>query len=323
MKIKVTRLLAASALLALSATAGAQTKLKWGHVYEPSEPFHRWAVWAADEIKRRTNGRYEIEVYPSSQLGRDNDLVQGLTIGSVDMTISASSFFAKTFPRVGVTYYPYTFRDANHLLAYAKSDIFRELVDGIAAKSGHRIISMSYYGVRHTTSNKPFSHCTELKGMKIRVPDVPIYQAMPKSCGANPAPIAFAEVYLALQNGTVDGEENPLTTIEAKKFYEVQKAIMLTGHIVDHVNTVLSDRLWKKLSEADRKIFIEVAREGSANASEEILKKEKELLDDFKRRGMKVIEVDKTEFRDAVLKNAPLEQYGYLKSDWERIQAVK
>ena len=83
-----------------------------------------------------------------------------------------------------------------------------------------------------------------MQGLKIRVPDVPAYLAMPRACGANTAPIAFAEVYLALQNGTVEAQENPLTTIEAKKFYEVQKNIVLTGHIVDHLNTVVSKSLW-------------------------------------------------------------------------------
>ena len=101
-----------------------------------------------------------------------------------------------------------------------------------------------------------------MQGLKMRVPDVPAYLAMPRACGANTAPIAFAEVYLALQNGTVEAQENPLTTIEAKKFYEVQKYIVLTGHIVDHLNTVISKSLWNKLSEEDQKIFTEVALGG-------------------------------------------------------------
>ena len=103
-----------------------------------------------------------------------------------------------------------------------------------------------------------------MKGLKMRVPDVPAYLAMPRACGANTAPIAFAEVYLALQNGTVEAQENPLTTIEAKKFYEVQKHIVLTGHIVDHLNTVIAGGLWAKLSDEDRKIFTDVAQEAAA-----------------------------------------------------------
>ena len=100
-----------------------------------------------------------------------------------------------------------------------------------------------------------------MKGLKIRVPDVPAYMATPKACGANPTPIAFAEVYLALQNGTVEAQENPLTTIEAKKFYEVQKHIMLTGHIVDGLTTQVAPHVWNKLTDAEKKIFTDVMRE--------------------------------------------------------------
>ena len=318
--------LAGAATLVLGLAAGpaaAQTNLKWAHVYETSEPFHTQSVWAAEEIGKRTDGRYHIDVYPASQLGKETDLNQGLTLGSVDMIISGSSFAARSFPPIGVTYYPYTFRDADHLLAYTKSDIFKELAQGYQDKTGHHIVAVTYYGTRQTTSNRPIHSCAELQGLKMRVPDVPAYLAMPRACGANTAPIAFAEVYLALQNGTVEAQENPLTTIEAKKFYEVQKYIVLTGHIVDHLNTVISKSLWAKLSDEDRQIFTEVALEAAARASKQIQAREVELVQFFKDKGIEVIEVDQNEFKDTVMKSVPFEQYGYRKEDWDRIQAVK
>ena len=223
----------AAAVLVAAGPAAAQQKLKWAHVYETSEPFHTWSVWAAGEIEKRTSGRYHIDVFPASSLGKESDINQGLTLGTVDMIISGLSFAARTQPTIGVGYYPYTFRDGAHLVAWAKSDAFKGLADQYRQKTGIQITAMTYYGTRHTTSNKPFNDCAGMKGLKMRVPDVPAYLALPKACGANPTPIAFAEVYLALQNGTVDAQENPLTTIEAKKFFEVQKAIILTGHIVD------------------------------------------------------------------------------------------
>ena len=157
----------------------------------------------------------------------------------------------------------------------------------------------------------------------MRVPDVPAYLAMPRACGANTAPIAFAEVYLALQNGTVEAQENPLTTIEAKKFYEVQKNIVLTGHIVDHLNTVIAGALWKKLSEADQKIFTDVAQEAAVKATAEIRAREKELVEEFRKKGLTVTEVDRNDFRDTVLKNVTFESFGYRKADWDRIQALQ
>jgi tripartite ATP-independent transporter DctP family solute receptor len=315
--------LIAAVALALAGSVAAQTKLKWAHVYETSEPFHKWSVWAADEIKKRTGGRYQIDVYPASQLGKENDINQGLTLGTVDIIISGSSFAAKTYPRIGVTYYPYTFRSADHLLAYTKSDIYKELTRGYEEKSGNQIVATTYYGTRHTTSNRAFSHCAEMKGLKMRVPDVPAYLAMPRACGANTSPIAFAEVYLALQNGTVEAQENPLTTIEAKKFFEVQKNIVLTGHIVDHLNTVVAGSLWKKLSDADKKTFSDVMQEAAAKATADIVAREKELVSVFKQKGLNVTEVNTAEFRDAVLKSVPFEQYGYQKADWDRIEAIK
>jgi tripartite ATP-independent transporter DctP family solute receptor len=315
--------LAVAGLAATGIPALAQTKLKWAHVYETSEPFHTQSVWAAQEIAKRTNNRYQIEVYPASQLGKETDINQGLSLGTVDMIISGSSFAARSFPPIGVTYYPYAFRDAAHLLAYTKSDIFKELAKGYEDKTGHHIVAVTYYGARHTSSNKPIKTCADMKGLKIRVPDVPAYLAMPRACGANTSPIAFAEVYLALQNGTVEAQENPLTTIEAKKFYEVQKHIALTGHIVDHLNTVISANLWKKLSDEDKTIFSEVAQEAATRATNEIQTKEKELVDFFRQKGLTVSEVDKEDFKNTVLKNVTFESFGYRKSDWDKIQAIK
>lgn len=317
-------MLAAGIALAVSASdAPAQTKLKWAHVYETSEPFHTESVWAAGEIARRTDGRYQIDVYPASQLGKETDINQGLTLGTVDMIISGSSFASRSFPPIGVTYYPYVFRDPDHLLAYTRSDVFKDLSKGYEDKTGHHIAAVTYYGTRHTTSNRPIQSCADMKGLKIRVPDVPAYLAMPQACGANTAPIAFAEVYLALQNGTVEAQENPLTTIEAKKFYEVQKYIVLTGHIVDHLNTVISKGLWNKLSEEDRAVFTEVAQQAAERATKIIQQREAELIETFRQKGLTVTEVDKADFLAAVQKNVTFEQFGYRQADWEKIQAVQ
>ena len=315
-------LLAAVALAAMG-PAMAQTKLKWAHVYETSEPYHTSSVWAAQEIKKRTDGRYDIEVFPASSLGKESDINQGLQIGTVDMIISGASFAARSFPRIGVGYYPYTFRDAEHLLAYAKSDVFKEMAEGYKAKTGVQMTAVTYYGARHATSNKLFKNCDEMKGIKIRVPDVPAYMALPRACGANPTPIAFAEVYLALQNGTVDAQENPLPTIEAKKFYEVQKNIILTGHIVDSLVTQIAPHVWSKLSDADKKIFTEVTQEAALRATNDIRKREAELVDEFKKKGINVVSVNRDEFRDRVVKAVDMSTMGYDKKDWDRIQAIK
>ncbi|MBW8299762.1 MAG: sialic acid TRAP transporter substrate-binding protein SiaP [Hydrogenophaga sp.] len=324
MTFRLTTVLGATALVLVSALAAkAETVLKWAHVYETSEPFHTESVWAAEEIAKRTEGRYKIDVFPASQLGKEADINQGLKLGTVDIIISGSSFAARDFKPIGVTYFPYIFRDPSHLLAYTKSDIFKRLSKGYEDATGNHITAVTYYGTRHTTSNKPIEKCSDMAGLKIRVPDVPAYLAMPRACGANTTPIAFAEVYLALQNGTVEAQENPLTTIEAKKFYEVQKNIVLTGHIVDHLNTVVSKTLWGNLSDADKAIFTEVMQEASARATKIIEERENKLVGTFKEKGINVVEVDKSDFEKTVLEKVTFEEFGYDKADWEAIRAVK
>jgi tripartite ATP-independent transporter DctP family solute receptor len=326
--MRLAKFVASAAAIAIASAiavspALAQQKLKWAHVYEVAEPYHTESVWAAAEIKKRTNGKFDIEVFPASSLGKETDINQGMTLGTVDMIISGPSFAARSYPRLGIAYYPFIFRDADHLLAYSKSPVFAEMVDEFRKKTGIQITAYTYYGARHTTANRPFTDCAGMKGLKIRVPDVPTYMATPKACGANPTPIAFAEVYLALQTGTVEAQENPLTTIEAKKFYEVQKAIMLTGHIVDGLTTQVAPHVWNKLTEAEKKIFVDVTREAAARATDKIKKREAELADEFKKKGLQVVQVNRKSFIDAVLKGTPVESLGFTKSDYDKIVAIK
>ena len=318
-----TALLVAGILPGGSGTAQAQTKIKWAHVYEINEPYHKQSVWAAEEIGKRTKGKFDVQVFPASSLGKETDINQGLSLGTVDMIISGPSFAARTYPRVGIAYYPFIFRDGDHLLKFSKSDLFKEMAEAYRKKTGIAMIAYTYYGARHTTSNRAFKDCAGMKGLKIRVPDVAAYMATPKACGANPTPIAFAEVYLALQNGTVEAQENPLPTIEAKKFYEVQKYIMLTGHIIDGLVTQVAPHIWNKLSDEEKKIFTEVTQEAAARASADITKREGELVEFFRKEGLTIVDVDRDSFKQAVLKNSPLESMGFTKADYDTIEAIK
>lgn len=327
-KLKLTlKLIAACALIAGAtgqfSTAAAQTKLKWAHVYETSEPYHKWSVWAADEFKKRTNGKFEIQVFPASSLGKESDINQGLQLGTVDIILTGASFASNSFPRLGVSYYPFTFRDANHVINYGKSDIFKELTDGYKKATGNTVTALTYYGARHATSNKLFKNCDEMKGLKMRVPDSPVYTALPRACGANPTPIAFAEVYLALQNGTVDAQENPLPTIEAKKFFEVQKNIILTGHIADALLTVISPSTMGKMNAAEQKLLSDITQEAAVNATNDIRKREGELVEEFKKKGINVVTVDRNDFQQRVLRTITFESMKMDKKDWDRIVAIK
>ena len=319
----ISRLLVGAAAIAIATGAMAQTKLKWAHVYETSEPYHTAAVWASGEIKKQTNGRYDIEVFPASTLGKETDINQGLTLGTVDIIYTGQLFAGRMYGPLAIGGAPYMFRDFEHWKRYSTSSLFEQLGEGYRDKSGGgKVAAITYYGERHVTSNKAINRPEDMKGLKIRVPDAPLYTMFPRAVGANPTPIAFAEVYLALQNGTVDAQENPLPTIDAKKFYEVQRYIVLTGHITDALLTIVAGGTWNKLSDADKKVFETVLKEAAAKATTEIIANEKALGAEFEKRGKTVVRVDRKPFRDATVKlhNGP--DATWPKDVYDKLQAL-
>jgi tripartite ATP-independent transporter DctP family solute receptor len=316
--------LVAMAALAFGGAAQAQTKLKWAHVYEVGESYHKQALWAADEIRKRTNGKVQIEVFPASTLGKETDINQGLTLGTVDIIYTGMAFAGRTHPPMSIASGPFIFRDFNHWQGFRNGPVFKELAQQYEAKSGgHHIAGYTYYGQRHLTANKMVQKPEDMKGMKLRVPDAPLFVMFPKAVGANPTPIAFAEVYLALQNGTVDAQENPLPTIDAKKFYEVQKYIILTGHITESLVTIVGSGTWGKLSADEKKAFDEVLWEASSRATQDIAAAETALVGDFERRGKTVVKVDRGPFIQAVQKAVTAPDAPWSKELYERVQAVK
>ena len=308
--------------LAIAGPAFAQTKLKWAHVYETSEPYHKWAVWAGDEFKKRTNGKYEIQVFPASSLGKESDINEGLGLGTVDIIYTGQLFAGRSYGPLAIGGAPFMFRDYGHWNAFRKSPLFVELAEGYKKKTGNEVIALTYYGERHVTSNKEINKPDDMKGLKIRVPDAPLYVMFPKAVGANATPIAFAEVYLALANGTVDAQENPLPTIQAKKFYEVQKHIVLTGHITDALLTIVGGPTWGKLNADERKTLTAVLKEAADKATADIVKSEKELVDWFKKQGKNVVAVDRKPFRDAVVKLHLSSDATWDKATYDKLQAL-
>jgi len=313
------------AVLAAFSTAGlAQQKLKFAHVYETSEPYHTYAVWAAGEITKRTNNRYTMDVFPASQLGNETQINQSLSLGTVDLIYTGQSFAARTLPALSIGGAPYMFRDFDHWKKYSESPVLAELYDAYFKKGGNKPIATFYYGVRHTTANKAIAKPEDMKGLKLRVPDAPLYVMYPKTFGANATPIAFAEVYLALQNKTVDAQENPLPTILAKKFYEVQTHINLTGHITEMLIAIVGGHVWSKLSDADKKTFEAVFKEASVKSNAAIVKAENELVNHFATKyGKTVVKSDRAAFQQVFLKfhNGPDATWD--KALYDKVQAIK
>jgi tripartite ATP-independent transporter DctP family solute receptor len=317
---------AAAAVLALGVPAGvqAQTKLKFAHVYEVAEPYHTEAVWAGQEIAKRTNNKYAIEVFPASALGNEQQINQALPLGTIDMIYTGTSFAGATYKPLAISGAPGMVRDYAHWKAYRESDLFKENVAGYDKATGHKIIAFTYYGARHVTANKAIMKPEDMAGLKLRVPQAPLYLMFAKGVGANASPIAFAEVYLALQQKTVDAQENPLPTIQAKKFYEVQTHINLTGHITDSLLTIVAAPLWKRLLPAERDIFTKTFQEAAARASDKIDQTERELPEWFKKQGKTVTMPDRAAFMAAAAKvnTDPASGAGWSKEQYARFQAL-
>ncbi|WP_291297340.1 sialic acid TRAP transporter substrate-binding protein SiaP [Elioraea sp.] len=304
--------------------ADAQTRLRFAHVYETNEPYHTEALWAAEEINKRTSNRYRMEVFAASALGNEPAINEALTLGTIDMIYTGAAFAGSRFRPIAISNAPFIFRDFDHWLAYRQSDLFKELAAGYDRATGHRILALTYYGARHVTANKPVNRPEDMRGMKLRVPQAPLYLMFARSVGANATPIAFAEVYLALQNGTVDGQENPLPTIQAKKFFEVQSHISLTGHISESLVTIASGSLWRRLSAADRAVFEEVWREAANRATFAIRTAEETLPGWFEQQGRTVVRPDRAAFRAAAvpLHNDAQAGAGWTKEQYDRLQAL-
>jgi tripartite ATP-independent transporter DctP family solute receptor len=316
--------LAVLGAVALPGAALAQQKLKFAHVYETSEPYHTQAVWAAGEIAKRTNNRYTMDVFPASALGNETQINQALSLGTVDMIYTGQAFAARTFPPIAIGGAPYMFRDFDHWKKFSESPVLAELMDGYHKKGNNRPIAAFYYGVRHTTANKAINRPEDMKGLKLRVPDAPLYVMYPKSVGAQATPIAFAEVYLALQNKTVDAQENPLPTILAKKFYEVQSHINLTGHITEMLLAIVGGHVWNKLSDADKKVFVDTFRAAAERSNAEIAASEEKLATEFSTVYKKtVVKSDRAAFQKVFVPFHTGPDATWDKALYDKVQAIK
>ena len=297
---RIFRMAAVAAAVFFTTIGGAlAADLKWAHVYEEGSTYHKWALWAAEQIKAKTDGRVNITVYPASSLGKEAEINEGLTIGSVDMIYTGPNFAERDYGPIAISDYPFMLKNYDHWKAYRDSDLFKELSEGYKEATGHTVMAITWYGYRHVTSNFPVKEPADMKGLKIRVPDSPVMVMFPNAVGANPTPIAFSEVYLALQQGVVDAQENPLPTIQFKKFYEVQSNINLTGHIGNSLIIVVSNTAMGQIGD-DAAAVDAVLKEAAAGCADEINQAEADLVQWFRDQGIQVNEVDKAAFQAAV-----------------------
>ena len=247
---------AAAIMLAMTAQVSA-AEWRLGHVLPPSHPAHIALEKAAAEVLANTDGRVDIKVFPSAQIGGAKEVLTGLTLGTHQMAFDGAGILSQWTPAMGVFEAPFLAKDFAHVERMVDSDKGQEIVESLRADHGYRMLDVWYYGTRHLTNNRgPVNSVQDMQDMKVRVPEVALSLAFMKALGATPTPMAFSELYLGLQTGVVDGQENPLPTIDTAKFYEVQDHLALTGHLVQFVAPIVSEQAWNSLSEADQAVLV-------------------------------------------------------------------
>lgn len=297
--------------------------LRFAHVYEVSHPLHKGALNVAQEVEVATDGRIKIQVYPASSLGKEVAINEALTLGVVDIIYTGTGFAGATYGPISMSDFPYTLRNINHWRAYIQSDLFKELSEEYRkASNGNEIASVGYFGSRHTIADRPLLLPEDMENLKIRIPNAPAYVMFPKAVGANPAPIAFSEAYLALQQGVVDGLENPLPILHANRFYEVRKHISLTNHIINSTLTVVSGDRFSKLQDKDEEI-VRTALVRNANwATNQVLEAEQTLIEWFENEGLTVHTVDIDAFQKAVMPALTAEGVPFSPETLARLQDI-
>lgn len=287
--------IAAGTLLSLAAHAQA-VKLTLGHGAAPGNPRHEAAVKFADVLKAKSGGRIEVQVAPSAQLGDDAAMLTALRTGALDMSANSQGAVANAVPEYAAFGMPFLFANLSQAWKVLDGPLGKELSDRSAEKG---LVVLGYWdnGVRHmSNSKKPLLKPEDLKGMKMRTPPDAVTVDIMQALGAEAQQIKFAELYVALQQGVVDGQENPLMNIHASKLYEVQKFISLTGHKYEMTPFLMSKRSWDKLTEADRKAVQDAAAEATALQRKLSQESDEKLVADLKAKGVRVDAVDKAAF---------------------------
>lgn len=300
---RLARILGAVAIGALASApaAAAEVTLNLGIAVPADSHYGAGARAFGAELARLSNGKFEIVVQASSALGGERDMIEGMQIGSVDMAITSTAPLASFVPDVKLLDLPFLFPDYARARAVLDGPIGRELLDKFPAAS---LVGLAWgeSGFRHLTNNvRAVNRPEDLAGLKVRTMELPLHQAAFRALGAAPTPMAFPQLFAALQQGTVDGQETPIAVITSSRFYEVQRFLTLTGHVYSAAPIMISPTAWDHLPDPEKEWFRQAARVGAQATREYVSRVEAEGVQFLRDHGMTVVTtVDTARFRAAV-----------------------
>lgn len=289
-------MIGAALLLAASGSASAQTTLKYTFVNPMNSHFGAAATVFKESVEADSAGRIKVDIFPGGALGGEREIVESLQLGTIDMAMSSTSVVGNFVPELLVFDIPFLFRDTAHARAVVDGPIGQDILTKFDKQN---LIGLGYgeNGFRHLTNNKRSVQTpADMSGMTIRTMENPIHITAFSQLGARPTPIAWPELYAALQQGVVDGEENPLSNIITAKFFQVQKYLTLTGHVYAPTVIIMAPATWNKLSDEDKAIIRAGVTKAIAAQRQKVEELEASGIKTLKDAGMEVDEVDKTKF---------------------------
>lgn len=239
-------------------------------------------------VEEASEGNITVDVYTDAQLFSQEEEVTAVAGGDADMTLTSASWLTTGSPWISMFTAGYLFNSYDHMTTTLNGDIGHDVFEKVSEEQGLLPLGAWYLGSREISlgEDKEIKTPEDLNGINLRMPNTDAWLFLGSALGANPTPISFSELYLSLQTGAVDGQDNPLGTVESAKFYEVQKSITLTDHLVDSVWPAINTEKWNSLSEAQQQIILEGVEEGRKYCDETNLQKEAELVDFFKEQGL-------------------------------------
>lgn len=304
------------------------TALRYGHNNEPSSVAGAQADWFAEAVGKHSSGSIKVDVFPSSQLGKLQELAEAVSLGTIAFSHNTAGGIGSLYEPFGALDTPYLYRDINHLMKVMdiNSPVMTELNAGLIKAANVRVIYAHYFGRRNLTCNKAIKSPADLAGMKIRAVPFPIYQAAVEGMGAAPVPVDWSEVPTALATGVVNGQENPVNVILNVKLYEVQSHLMLTGHMSNAEVVVMNEDAWKRLSDAQKEAVRKASLEIRERATKAIQDNEEKDTQALRDKGMKVIGpgdgLDIAAFRASVDKVVQAKFGAKFGSLYEKIKAI-
>ena len=292
---------AAGAFSSAEAQAQQARTLRIATLQGAAQPSYKGLVRLAEIVQQKSNGALRVQVFGDGQLGTEQESIEGVQLGTIDMFMGSAGSVGRFLPRLEAFAHPFLWRDQDHLMAVARGPVADELSAELQSKAAIRILDLGWiFGQRHvTTKQTEVKKPADMARLKIRVQPTGIYLDTIRAMGANPTPMDFKEVYTSMQTGVIDGQENPLNVIATRAFYEVQGYLILTGHILQNQAVLISDRTFQSLSPENRKILVDATREAGSYQNKVLSDDERSQLELVKSKGMKVVEPDVAAFRAA------------------------